>query len=169
MFEILFAAPENIGFNPPDGIEYLMFVAFFFFIFFCGLLKESDLPYRFFGTTRSEVHPSKETVTLQVIDDEGKSDWEVICATAIEQAKTGDHRAREWLIKNGVSLGGSLGGSNATTTKQDPQIVNDAIDALKTVGYKAREARKIIDSLVKDREYDDLQELIKEALTKKGV
>jgi Holliday junction resolvasome RuvABC DNA-binding subunit len=104
-------------------------------------------------------------VTLQVIDDEGKSDWEVICATAIEQAKTGDHRAREWLIKNGVSLGGS----NATTTKQDPQIVNDAIDALKTVGYKAGEARKIIDSLIKDREYDDLQELIKEALTKKGV
>jgi hypothetical protein len=48
LFELLFAAPENIGFNPPDGIEYLMFVAFFFFIFFCGLLKESDLPYRFF-------------------------------------------------------------------------------------------------------------------------
>ena len=61
LFELLFAAPENIGFNPPDGIEYLMFVAFFFFIFFWSLLKESDLPYRFFGTTRSEVHPSEET------------------------------------------------------------------------------------------------------------
>ena len=165
LFEPLFASPENIGFNPPDGIEYLMFVAFFFFIFFCGLLKESDLPYRFFGTTRSEVHPSEETVSLQVIDDEGKSDWEAICATAIAQAKTGDHRAREWLMKNGVSLGVN----NATTTKQDPQIVTDAIDALKTIGYKAGDARKIIDSLIKDREYDNAQELITEALTKKGV
>lgn len=165
LFEPLFASPENIGFNPPDGIEYLMFVAFFFFIFFCGLLKESDLPYRFFGTTRSEVHPSEETVSLQVIDDEGKSDWEAICATAIAQAKTGDHRAREWLMKNGVSLGVN----NTTATKQDPQIVTDAIDALKTIGYKAGDARKIIDSLIKDREYDNAQELITEALTKKGV
>jgi len=166
LFELLFAAPENIGFNPPDGIEYLMFVAFFFFIFFWSLLKESDLPYRFFGTTRSEVHPSEETVTLQVIDDEGKSDWEAICATAIAQAKTGDHRAREWLMKNGVSLGGN---NTTTSTKQDPQIVTDAIDALKTIGYKAGEARKVIDSLIKNREYDDVQELITEALTKKGV
>ena len=50
---------------------------------------------------------------------------------------------------------------------QDKEIVKDAITALCSVGYKKAEAKKVIESLLQERTYDSVEELTKDALSKR--
>ena len=85
-----------------------------------------------------------------------QNDWDVICRTAIENAKSGDHRAREWVMKNVIS-------GQAT----QPSFVQDAIDAMIGIGFSKKDAESKVRKLMRVKSYDNLDDLIKDAVSHK--
>lgn len=85
-----------------------------------------------------------------------KHDWDVICRTAIDKAKLGDSSARNWVMKNIIS----------EHTVQSP-FVNDAVLALTGVGFKKAHAESLVNNLVSLKTYNNLDDLIKDALNHK--
>tara|TARA_R100001082_G_scaffold109704_1_gene87513 strand:- start:959 stop:1396 length:438 start_codon:yes stop_codon:yes gene_type:complete len=83
-------------------------------------------------------------------------DWDVICRTAINKAKDGDSRARDWVMKNIVSK-----------HRNESPFAKDAIDSLVSFGYKKKEAESTVIHLTSIKTYNNLEDLIKEALNYK--
>ena len=84
-------------------------------------------------------------------------DWDVICRTAINKAKDGDSRARDWVMKNIV----------AKEQISKSPFSDDAILALVKLGCKKSDATKIVSDLVSTNSYSSLDDLIKDALNYK--
>ena len=85
-----------------------------------------------------------------------QEDWNVICRTAIEEAKAGNSKARDWVVKN-----------IPTEAEQSCPFISDAIDALVQLGHKEAGARKIILALTSENTYDNLDDLIRDAFSNK--
>jgi Holliday junction resolvasome RuvABC DNA-binding subunit len=49
---------------------------------------------------------------------------------------------------------------------QDKDMIEDAITALHSVGYKKAEAKKVIESLLQERAFNSVEELVRDALSK---
>ena len=147
-----------MGYDPPDGLSYLAIAVGIVIFFLFGYFSECELPYRFFNVRKEDLYEDEHQYDSGDMDD-----WEAICMMAVEQAKRGDHRAREWVVKH---MRDNADGVSADPD-QDKEIVKDAITALRSVGYKDAEAKKVINSLLKERSYDSVEELIKDALAKR--
>ena len=100
-------------------------------------------------TTGTTVHYENASPMTQ-------NDWDVICRTAIEKAKSGDHRARDWVINNVIS-------GQAT----QPSFIKDAIDAMVGIGFKKKDAESRVRQLMSIKSYDNLDDLIKDAVSHK--
>ena len=83
-------------------------------------------------------------------------DWDVICRTAINKAKAGDSRARDWVMKNIVS-----------EHRNESPFVKDAIDFLISLGYKKNDAESKVRHLTSIKTYNSLDDLIKDAIGNK--
>ena len=168
-----------IGFNPHTGLSYYAMATAISIFFLYGYFSEVGLP---FSSRNKKEHfdlpfsfsqdesPEEETVIEEVDQTE---DWDAICQTAIEQAKKGDHRARDWVVKHMCSDGAStdinMSSSETSPVKnnQDKIVVEEAISALHSAGYNKSEAKKIISELVKGRTYESAEELIKDVFAQR--
>ena len=103
-----------------------------------------------------------------------KDDWDEICRTAIEKAKEGDHRARDWVVKNV----GNFGNVFAATTSSSPadttpkhttskSVIDDAVAFLRSMGHAKKDAVDRVNAAIKLKKYDNVEILIKD-LYKKG-
>ena len=100
----------------------------------------------------------------------GKDDWDEICRMAIESAKEGDHRARDWVMKN-VVVGTSAGGDTKDRASFDStpkSLINDAIEFLRGLGHSKAEASRMVNAVARSKKYDSAEDLIKDLYKKKG-
>jgi|TARA_R110000824_G_scaffold108327_6_gene255249 hypothetical protein len=151
----------GLGYEPDDGLTYFAFALAMILFFIYSYLSEFKLPYKFFGVKKEDLYGNGHDGDLGDMED-----WDVICRMAVEQAKRGDHRAREWVVKHMIDNQEDVFGQ-FDQPDQDKEIVEDAITALCSVGYKKAEAKKVIESLLQDRTYDSVEELTKDALSKR--
>jgi hypothetical protein len=101
---------------------------------------------------------SQEVITEQNTEPNSdpmtEEDWNVICRTAIEKAKNGDGKARDWITKHMSSEGSS-------------SLKVDAISALVNLGIKKKEATTRVSEALNRGSYASLDDLIKAALNGK--
>ena len=102
---------------------------------------------------------SQETVVEQDSTPMTEEDWNVICRTAIEKAKNGDGKARDWITKHMSSEEGS-------SLESSPLKAN-AISALVNLGIKNKEATIRVSEALTRHSYSELEDLIRAALNGK--
>ena len=105
------------------------------------------------------LNPPEERDTIVYYEDDSpmtKNDWNVICRTAVENAKSGDSRARDWVMKNIIS-----------EHKNESPFAKDAIDYLVSLGFKKKEAESKVIHLTSIKTYNNLEDLIKDAISHK--
>ena len=90
-----------------------------------------------------------------------ENDWQEICEAAVEKAKTGDARSRDWVLENIFNK------REQSDTKTSEQVVEDCTWALINYGYKKADAIKLVNEKVADAEYTSVEELLKD-IFKKG-
>jgi hypothetical protein len=161
-----------MGYEQETGLTYFAMVVGMCIFFLVGYYSEVskkepfDLPFSF-----SKVEPPEEEVVIEEANQ--TEDWDTICQMAIQQAKNGDHRARDWVVKHMCSDGAStdINTSSSETSpvknNQDKIVVEEAISTLHNAGYNKAEAKKIISELVKGRTYDSVEELIKDVFSQR--
>lgn len=104
-------------------------------------------------------HEEKKTLeTESPIKDNKKSDWDKICEKAIKKAIEGDSSARTWVTKNVYEA------ENKEEFLTDSAIMEDAMVALKSLGYTIGEAKNVVESLAKDKKYNCISDLLKDAM-----
>ena len=171
---------ELIGDFTPTPITYLKgdfmeFVWAFIFIsatvfgFFVAVLKEGCIPVK--RTSPDIPNPHTTHYEKPKKSDEIKpkpkpktfdeNDWQEICEAAVEKAKTGDARSRDWVLENIFNK------SEQGDTKTSKEIVEDCTWALINYGYKKADAIKLVNEKVADAEYTSVEELLKD-IFKKG-
>ena len=162
----------SIGYEPETGLTYFAVMTAMTIFFLIGYFSEVkkkehfDLPFSI-----SQVEYPEEEIVIEEANQ--TDDWDAICQMAIEQAKNGDHRARDWVVKHMCSDGASpdmnISSSETSPVKnnQDKIVVEEAISTLHSAGYNKAEAKKIISELVKGRTYDSVEELIKDVFAQR--
>ena len=109
----------------------------------------------------------------EVIDNTplNEDDWDVIMRRAIEDAKKGNASARNFVLKNATNRPPVFNNNVAASTPPpiitDQSIVNDAQLALVSMGFKSREATKMVRSACSKKPFYSAQELIEECLSNK--
>jgi len=153
-----------IGYEPDTGLTYYAMATAMCLIFIYGFFSEYGFPS--FGFKKKENH---EGVAMEEVEQ--LEDWDTICQTAIEQAKMGDHRARDWVVKhmcNSETPAESVACSSGTSaSNQDKTVVEEAVGTLHNAGYNKSQARKIVNELIKDRIYDNAEDLIRDVFSQR--
>ena len=154
------------GYDPPEGMTYYIWTAVYaliFFITFAGGNLGRIISKGFFHYREPE-----DDDQLSIVISTG-SDWDDICQAAIYQAKNGDHRAREWLVKHVYNSENTVGNSDHSKNviEQDRKIVKEAILALRSLGFKAKECKLLLSDLVKTKKFDKVEDLVRDALSAK--
>jgi hypothetical protein len=182
----------SIGFKPDTGLSYLAMATALSVFFLYGYFSEVgfpfssknkkehfDLPFSF-----SQDESPEEEIVIEEVDQ--TEDWDAICQMAIEQAKRGDHRARDWVVKHMCSDGASTDmNTNSSETspvennqgrteaeeieKTSPKIIEEAIGAICNLGFKKAEAKKVVNRICNNRVFTNAEELIKAALDRSNV
>ena len=98
-----------------------------------------------------EVKPEKDEVLSE-------SDWDIICAQAVEQAKQGNASARNWVTKNIIEK--ECEKLVAEELKTDATIVSEAIEGLVSLGWKKRDATKTVKEAACVKEYKSVEDLL---------
>ena len=98
-----------------------------------------------------EVEPEKDEVLSE-------SDWDIICAQAVEQAKQGNASARNWVTKNIIEK--ECEKLVAEELKTDATIVSEAIEGLVSLGWKKRDATKTVKEAACAKEYKSVEDLL---------
>ena len=98
-----------------------------------------------------EVKPEKDEVLSE-------SDWDIICAQAVEQAKQGNASARNWVTKNIIEK--ECEKLVAEELKTDATIVSEAIEGLVSLGWKKRDATKTVKEAACAKEYKSVEDLL---------
>jgi len=168
-----------IGFKPDTGLSYLAMATALSFFFLYGYFSEVGFP---FSSKNKKEHfdlpfsfSQDESPEEETVIGEGKQtgDWDAICQTAIEQAKKGDHRARDWVVKHMCNSEtptepvACSSGTSPVTNNQDKTVVEDAVNTLHSAGYNKSQARKIVNELIKDRTYDNVEDLIRDVFSQR--
>ena len=171
-------------FEPDEGWNYTVWCLFMMFIFVLAFkagrdkLKESDW---WSGLDDSEEDVDEEAYSY---GDRPmtEGDWNVICRTAIEEAKNGSASARTWVTKN-IADGGvpnptttatptpsskpSSGTSSSSTpsNRTAPDIVEDAISGLRHAGHTKAEATRRVQECLEKNVYDKVEDLLRDAFS----
>jgi len=160
-----------IGYEPDTGLSYYAIATAMSAFFLYGYFSEVGFP--FFGYKRKEIYKEQGHKKIFVEEVEQVEDWDAICQTAIDQAKMGDHRARDWIVKhmrNSETPAESVACSSGTSpvaNSQDKTVVEDAVSTLHNAGYNKSQARKIVNELIKDRIYDNAEDLIRDVFSQR--
>ena len=167
-----------LGYSPnydwEQGIYAIIFVAIMSYHFRAGLVE-------IFASDKDEEEsyipcpPILAVDTVEVTKKSkepfGEDDWDEICRTAIESAKEGDHRARDWVMKNVVvSASSSASRDTKDSVVLDPtpkSVVDDAVATLRSMGHTKKDAVGRVNAAIKLKKYDNVETLIKD-LYKKG-
>lgn len=83
--------------------------------------------------------------------------WKIIEDATMEKAMAGDKAARDWVTKH------------VFTDPVDPpssqsDFVQDVVDALRPMGYKAADIKATVDELTRSKEYTSVDELIQDVI-----
>jgi len=169
-----------LGYSPnyswDQGIYAIIFVAIMSYNFRVGFIKlfsdeeeEEDYDKSYIPRTPRVVIDTVKVVKKSK-EPFGKDDWDEICRMAIQSAKEGDHRARDWVMKNVVAGTSADGGtkSRASFDSTPKSLINDAIEFLKGLGHSKAEASRMVESVVRSNKYDNVEDLIKDLYNKKG-
>ena len=166
-------------FEPYEGVNYFWFVVCMAMIFIISWINTKPIEdYLSINETEEEpqgaVNFRYENTTAEPMTED---DWNIICRTAVEEAKAGSAAARTWVTKNIVE-------NNATTPdaskprrskpKSKPEsyngtpsdIVNDAVSVLRQAGHTKADAVKKVRECIKEKTYDTLESLISDAFAK---
>ena len=177
---ILAYAPN---FDGEQAIYAIIFVAIISYNLRLGFLKVfvEDEDYEKYATAPvvTTVTSVPVATTVASVDRKSrkpfnKNDWDEICSAAIEDAKKGDHRAREWVVKNV----GNFGNVFTATTRNSPadttpkhttpkSVIDDAVAFLRSMGHTKKDATDKVNAAIKLKKYDNAETLIKD-LYKKG-
>lgn len=166
-------------FEPYEGINYFWFAACMVIIFIVTWMNTKPLESHL-NINDEEEYQNTTNFTYENISSEPmtEEDWNIICRTAVEEAKAGSAAARTWVTKNIIE-------NNANTTPQPPKpsktksktkaqsyngtpsdIVNDAVSVLRNAGHLKADAVKRVRECIKEKTYDTLQDLISDAFAK---
>ena len=88
------------------------------------------------------------------------NDWDIICRQAIEKAKSGDGKARDWVMKN--IMQSKLSEQEAASFLTGSQVVEDAIATLTSMGHQQSEAEQLVMDLARDKEYVKVEDLLQD-------
>lgn len=83
--------------------------------------------------------------------------WKVIADATMEKAMQGDKAARDWVTRHIFT-------DPVEPAASSFPFVNDAVDALKSIGYKSSEVKKLALKLSEQNEYSSLEELIQDII-----
>ena len=98
---------------------------------------------------KADANPSESAnLTLEQI-------WEEISKTTMDKAMQGDKAARDWVTKYIFT-------DPVTPESTGSPFISDAVDALKSVGYKASDVRKVANQLCSQKDYASLEDLIQD-------
>ena len=172
-----------LGYSPnydwEQGIYAIIFVAIMSYYFREGLVtifaSDKDEEESYIPCSPILAVDTVE-VTKKSKEPFGEDDWDEICRTAIESAKEGDHRARDWVMKNVVVSAGSA--SSASSASRDTKdsvaldptpksVVDEAVAFLRSMGHTKKDAVGRVNAAIKLKKYDNVEILIKD-LYKKG-
>ena len=175
---ILAYAPN---FDTEQAMYAIIFVAIIAYNFRVGFLKvfvdydEDVVSYA--APTPAPVVTTVASVRKKSKEPLSDDDWDEICRAAVEEAKEGDHRARDWVVKNVGRFGGATAGSRrpaaATTKNTTPKyttpksVIDDAVATLRSIGHTKKDATDQVNAAIKLKKYDNVESLIKD-LYKKG-
>tara|TARA_R110000851_G_scaffold31289_3_gene84748 strand:+ start:745 stop:1245 length:501 start_codon:yes stop_codon:yes gene_type:complete len=155
-----------IGYEPYTGLSYYAMATAMCLCFIYGFFTEYGFPsFRF---KKKESHEEVDVEEVAQLED-----WDTICQTAIEQAKMGDHRARDWVVKHMCNSEtptepvACSSGTSPVANSQDKTVVEDAVSTLHNAGYNKSQARKIVNELIKDRTYDNAEDLIRDVFSQR--
>ena len=119
----------------------------------------------FFWGLRSVIVENK-TQHIVVYEDEREdgpitdNDWDIICRQAIEKAKEGDGKSRDWVMKN--IMQSRLEEQEAASFLTGSQVVEDAVATLVSMGHQQSEAKQLVTDLARDKEYVKVEDLLKD-------
>jgi hypothetical protein len=83
--------------------------------------------------------------------------WKVIADATMEKAMEGDKAARDWVTRHIFT-------DPVEPAASSSPFVKDAVDALKGVGYKSSDVKKLALELSEQNEYSSLEELIQDII-----
>ena len=113
-------------------------------------------------------NPSQDVIVEQDTEPDStpmtEEDWNVICRTAIEKAKNGDGKARDWITKH---MSSDEDSSLENPPVKSSPLEAEAVSALVNVGIKKKEAVIRVSQALSRRSYSDLESLIKDAFSGK--
>tara|TARA_R100000988_G_C3895783_1_gene115037 strand:- start:93 stop:533 length:441 start_codon:yes stop_codon:yes gene_type:complete len=104
------------------------------------------------GNTNNTADTAQEALGRQ-------QQWNMIVESAMIDAMSGNKSARDWVTKNVFSQADQESSSFSST---DRQIIRDAYDGLKSLGYKPKELRDKLKELCASKTYTNADDLIQD-------
>tara|TARA_Y100001938_G_scaffold137084_1_gene200808 strand:+ start:983 stop:1411 length:429 start_codon:yes stop_codon:yes gene_type:complete len=127
---------------------------FFMAPFFIFVLSRLGLFSTVYGVKTPEVHYVYEPPASPTSKEE---QWDAIVSSTMQSAMQGDRAARDWVTKHVFT-------DPVIPDSKTSPLVSDAVDALKHVGYKASDVRKIANELCSHNDYSSLEDLIQDII-----
>jgi|TARA_R110002012_G_scaffold321405_1_gene549073 hypothetical protein len=132
---------------------------FFMAPFFIFILSRLGLFSSVYAVKTPEVHHVYEPeITISYDPPMSRQEqWEAIVNSTVQSAMEGDKSARDWVTKNVFQ---------EPVSPQNPSsaLIREAVDALKTVGYKAGNVKKVANELCATNNYTVLEDLIQDII-----
>jgi hypothetical protein len=166
MADLVLIAFENTGKSGGlTGLFLFMLLLPTFLAIIVNILKTLFAPQQVLATSVPSV-PEIETetyttVTMQFTEDKTTSkltkeeQWQIIADATMEKAMQGDKAARDWVTKHIFT-------DPVTPESTGSPFIGDAVDALKSAGYKASDVRKVANQLCSQNDYASLEDLIQD-------
>ena len=158
--------PDFNGEQAIYGIIFVLIIAYNFRVGFLKVFVDDDEDAVSYATSAPAVAPAAATpvVVKTVAPVRKKSrkpfsedDWDEICRMAIDDAKGGDHRAREWVVKHVLKKEEVK--DKISTPKT---VVEDAVETLRSMCHSKAEATRMVNEAVKSKKYHDVESLLKD-------
>ena len=132
-------------------------------VFACVFTAASILAF-WYGLRSVVVANNTQYVTLYEDEREddpiNDNDWNIICRQAIEKAKEGDGKSRDWVTKN--IMQSKLEEQETATFLTGSQVVEDAVATLVSMGHRQSEAKQLVTDLASGKEYVNVEDLLKD-------
>jgi hypothetical protein len=161
-----------LAYNPDydfeQGIYAIIFVLIMVYNFRVGFVKVfgSDSEEDGGSYTEEYYKPSLVVADVRKRNKEpfNKGDWDEICRMAIDNAKEGDHRARDWVMKNVVVSNSAKDSNSFDPTPKS--VLNDAVETLRSMGHTKKDAVDLVKAATKLRKYDSVESLVRDVYKK---
>jgi len=171
---------ENVGKWNSD-IVWMVSLSFFAPVFIAAVVKSLAIIFYTFKRPSGQhyLQPSESSNTLddymvvhkddlepEAMDANFPRDqqWELIVEAAMANAMLGDKSARDWVTKHVFSSDSTVVTPQSAQKNTSREIITDAYDSLKTLGYKPKELRAKLKQLCANKMYTDVDDLIQDVI-----